>query len=192
MGKPNIPTSAGSKLIRDFLEGLMVANKRLRYDPNPMIKKPGQRTRMKDDVVYTSGKPDAVNSKGQPIKYGYTTDSSGRVTSAHARPLELPVDNVRGPHYKNTPGKKPGDHAGHLFADMFGGSGQLDNLVSQLGDVNLKEMAALERDWADRLSAGQVIDVDIKVLYGPGDRPIGFKVYELVGGKRQLVGNFGN
>lgn len=39
-------------------------------------------------------------------------------------------------HNSNTAGKLPGDDAGHLFADQFGGSPDLDNLVSQRSDLN--------------------------------------------------------
>nr|WP_230136621.1 DNA/RNA non-specific endonuclease [Peribacillus frigoritolerans] len=48
-------------------------------------------------------------------------------------------------HSKNTPGKVKGqDHAGHLAGDRFGGSPKIDNLVSQLSDVNLKKYKKVE------------------------------------------------
>ena len=195
MARPKIPASAGSKLVRDFVERLIVSGKKLQYTDVPLNTKPGTRTTLKPDVVYTSGKPGARNAAGQPIKYVYTTDSQGRIASAHARPLELPEQNTRGPHTSTTPGKQSGDHAGHLIADMFGGSGKLDNLVSQASDVNKKKMAALERRWKKRLSKTppEVIDVDIEVLYdATGTRPTGFNVYELVDGMSVPVGNFTN
>ena len=46
-------------------------------------------------------------------------------------------DNERLNHKSNTPGKLSGDDAGHLFADQFGGSPDLDNLLSQRSDLNM-------------------------------------------------------
>ena len=40
----------------------------------------------------------------------------------------------------NTLDKEIGDHAGHIFGDLFGGSPELDNLVSQAKDVNQKNI----------------------------------------------------
>ncbi|HJF31183.1 MAG TPA: DNA/RNA non-specific endonuclease [Sporosarcina psychrophila] len=34
------------------------------------------------------------------------------------------------PHDPNTPGKVKGDHAGHLAGERFGGSPELNNLIS--------------------------------------------------------------
>lgn len=194
MARPKIPASAGSKLVRDFIEKLCVASRgRLKYTDVPLNKAPGTRTTVKPDVVYTSGKG-ARNAHGREIKYVYTTDSQGRVTSAHARPLELPAQNTRSRHYANTPGKRPGDDAGHLIADMFGGSRDLDNMVSMASDVNRKNMAALEQNWKRRMSGvpPETIDVDVKVLYGADGRPIGFRVFEIVDGRGQPVGQFIN
>jgi len=48
-------------------------------------------------------------------------------------------------HSRNTPGKVKGqDHTGHLAGDRFGGSPKVDNLVSQLSDVNLKDIRRLK------------------------------------------------
>lgn len=53
------------------------------------------------------------------------------------------------PHSRNTPGKIKGqDHAGHLAADRFGGSPKIDNLVSQLSDVNFRQYRKIENEWA--------------------------------------------
>lgn len=181
-----VPTKAGSKIVREFVERLIVSSNRpLKYVDVPLHRPGRGPTKLKPDSVYTTGKPGAKNKHGQPIKYVYTTDSKGRLASAHARPLQLPEKMERGPHSRNTPGKEKGDHAGHLFADIFGGSGKIDNLVSQLSDVNLSKMRRLENDWASRLKAGETFDVDITVRYSPdGSRPIGFDVVEtLANGK---------
>ena len=52
------------------------------------------------------------------------------------------------PFNAKTLGKRIGDHAGHLIADLFGGSPELDNLVSQLSRVNQSEYRKIEIQWA--------------------------------------------
>ncbi|MFJ7307949.1 DNA/RNA non-specific endonuclease [Peribacillus frigoritolerans] len=52
---------------------------------------------------------------------------------------------------KHTCKVKGQDHAGHLAADRFGGSPKIDNLVSQLFDVNLKKYKKVEDKWAAAL-----------------------------------------
>lgn len=75
--------------------------------------------------------------------------------------------------------KLEGDHAGHIFGDLFGGSPELDNLLSQAKDVNLREYRRIERDWADALRANppKKVEADIKINYdGISKRPISFEV----------------
>ncbi len=100
-------------------------------------------------------------------QYGYTykTDSNGNIVSAHA---------------------------GHIFADQFGGSPELDNLVSQRSTLNRavkvdnKTYRAMEKSWSDAMKNGKkVTDVDIKLSYKDGSsRPSSFKVsYKIDGVK---------
>ena len=92
-------------------------------------------------------------------------------------------DNGRLNHKSNTPGKLSGDDAGHLFADQFGGSPDLDNLVSQKSDLNravknTDNYRSMEREWSKALKSGKkVTDVDIKLTYENGlSRPSVFDV----------------
>ncbi|MDU7360521.1 MAG: DNA/RNA non-specific endonuclease [Propionibacteriaceae bacterium] len=181
-----IPASAGSKIVREFVEKLVVKGKR--YVPGNPVKRgkvPKGFGKLEPDAVYTAGRRGAKDMSGRPIKYVYQTDHLGRITKAHARPLQRPATKLpRGPHNRRPAGKRTGDHAGHLFADIFGGSGRLDNIVAQLDDVNLSRMRTIENDWARRLDAGEVFDVDIDILYDKdGLRPTGFKITEIVDGK---------
>ncbi len=53
-----------------------------------------------------------------------------------------------------------GDHAGHLIADLFGGSKEIDNLVSMLSELNQGAYRKMEREWAKVLkSGGSVTDI---------------------------------
>ena len=89
---------------------------------------------------------------------------------------------------RNTPGKETGDHAGHLIADRFGGSNQLDNLVSQLAHLNLSGYKIMENRWASILDAGGTVSVNINVLYdGDYVRPSGFVVTAMENGVKKLM-----
>lgn len=87
------------------------------------------------------------------------------------------------PHNSNTPGKLKGDHAGHLAGDRFGGSPELDNLVSQSSNVNLSQYKKRENQWAKELKEGKRVKVNVEIKYdGNSLRPSGFSVkYEIDG-----------
>lgn len=85
-----------------------------------------------------------------------------------------------------------GSYLGHIFADQFGGSPELDNLVSQRSTLNRavkgdnKTYRAMEKSWSDAMKNGKkVTDVDIKLSYKDGSsRPSSFKVsYKIDGVK---------
>lgn len=124
--------------------------------------------------------------------YTYKTDSNGNIVSAHADELKFKTHNGRLKHNPNTANKLPGDDAGHIFADQFGGSPELDNLVSQRSTLNRavkgdnKTYRAMEKSWSDAMNNGKkVTDVDIKLSYKDGSsRPSSFKVsYKIDGVK---------
>ncbi|WP_238140712.1 DNA/RNA non-specific endonuclease [Streptococcus suis] len=78
-----------------------------------------------------------------------------------------------------------GDHAGHLAGDRFGGSPEIDNLVSQLSEVNLSDYKKLENQWAKALEEGKKISVNVKVNYvGDSLRPSSFEVFYKINGEQ--------
>lgn len=80
-------------------------------------------------------------------------------------------------HNSNTYGKEAGDHAGHIFGDRFGGSPELDNLVSQAQQVNLSEYKIVENEWARALRDRKIVTVDIEIYYdGLSCRPTSFDI----------------
>ena len=84
---------------------------------------------------------------------------------------------------RNTPGKQPGDHAGHLAGDRFGGTGGLDNLVSQYWLVNLSSYRKLENDWKRAIQDGKNVDVNVRVEYNGSDlRPSSFSIEYTIDG----------
>lgn len=71
------------------------------------------------------------------------------------------------------------DDGGHLIATRFGGSGELDNLVPMSQDINRRsgEWYDLEESWAEELSRGNEVNVQIYIEYSEGsNRPSGFDV----------------
>ncbi|WP_234717730.1 DNA/RNA non-specific endonuclease [Bacillus mycoides] len=101
--------------------------------------------------------------------------------------LQLTEREKRLSHSKNTLGKVKGqDHAGHLAGDRFGGSPKVDNLVSQLSDVNMKQYKKIEEEWAAALKAEspKEVTVDLDIIYsGNNVRPEKFLVKYTVDGE---------
>lgn len=143
-----------------------------------------------DDILmdgshYVDGKlkPNAIYMTGEH-KYLYETDSFGRIVNVNAENLQLKLHEGRLPHNAKTAEKLADDHAGHLIADMFGGSPELDNLVSQAKDVNKKGYYKMEMQWKKALENGQSVSVDIKINYdGSSMRPSSFEVDYCIDGK---------
>jgi hypothetical protein len=131
--------------------------------------------KLKPNVTYKTGEHD----------YYYTTNEEGLIVNARTDDLHLKTHEGRLDHNPNTYGKETGDHAGHLFGDRFGGSPELDNLVSQAENVNLSEYKKIENQWAKALENGQKVRVSIDIHYDQGDvRPSSFDVSYTIDGKR--------
>ena len=81
-------------------------------------------------------------------------------------------------------------HYDEAIEDQFGGSPDLDNLVSQRSDLNravknTDNYRSMEREWSNALKNGQnVTDVDIKLSYKNGSsRPSSFNVSYKIDGE---------
>ena len=114
------------------------------------------------------------------------------ISRAYTKDLQLKTHDGRLEHNPKTYGKQKGDHAGHLFGDRFGGSSELDNLVSQARRVNLSEYKVIENQWANALENGKKVSVNIDIKYDAGSsRPVAFKVtYEIDRVRtRQIINN---
>ena len=132
-----------------------------------------QNGKLKPNSIYKAGEHD----------YIYKTNQDGLIINAKTDKLELKNHEGRLKHDANTLGKQEGDHAGHLFGDRFGGSPELDNVVSQAKKVNLSEYKVIENQWAKALKKSQKVTVDINVNYLPGvERPISFDVFYTING----------
>lgn len=130
---------------------------------------------LKPDIKYKTGEFD----------YLYETDDMGRISKFETDNLQLTDRANRLPHNPDTPGKLDGDHAGHLAGDRFGGSPELDNLVSQSSNVNLSKYKKIENQWATEIKKGKNVKVNVEVKYdGDSLRPSEFNVKYEIDGKR--------
>lgn len=119
------------------------------------------------------------------------TDNLGRIDKMHTPSLKI-SGSARKSHYKKTLGKQQGDHAGHVFGDRFGGSRDLDSLVSQTSGVNLSTFKKIENQWAEAISQGKKVEVKVNVKYsGNNTRPSKFEVRWTIDGQpfRQNINN---
>lgn len=158
-------TGAGVAVVADAISKMGVASSTVSYS---FVQNYGQRHKdLKPNNEYKSGEHD----------YSYKTDELGRISDAEAPSLKYKTHKGRLRHNSKTPDKLPDDHAGHIFADMFGGSPELNNLLSQAKNVNTKVYRDLERIWAKALDAGKEVSVKVKINYeGNSLRPSSFKV----------------
>ncbi|MDM5186270.1 DNA/RNA non-specific endonuclease [Bacillus sp. DX4.1] len=122
----------------------------------------GRRNKLKPNIRYKTVEYD----------YFYETDNLGRIEKFETDKLQLTEREKRLSHSKNTPGKVKGqDHAGHLAGDRFGDSPKIDNLVSQLSDVNLKQYKKIEEEWAAALkeTPPKKVTVNVDIIYAGND-----------------------
>ncbi|WP_318714318.1 DNA/RNA non-specific endonuclease [Treponema sp.] len=141
--------------------------------------------KLKKNIRYKTGEYD----------YFYETDELGRINLCETKELHIKNHEGRLSHNSATPGKLEDDHAGHLIADMFGGSPELDNLVSQAKVVNQKEYRKIERDWQNALApkptkkkpnpkTQKVTDIKIEIIYDVDNvRPKEFRIEYCIDGK---------
>ncbi|NRD10155.1 DNA/RNA non-specific endonuclease [Rathayibacter agropyri] len=131
-----------------------------------------------------------ASAPGTNHQYVYETNADGLIERVTVENLHLkPTGRTRFENARDTPDKLPTDDAGHLIADVFDGSPELDNLISQATALNRgagSKWTAMERAWRDALSAvppRAVTDIEIKVLYDGSKRPISLDVRYEIGGK---------
>ena len=107
-------------------------------------------------------RPEKSETSGNPDESWYTGDEEKTVPP-------------RGPLPPNTT---------YLAGDRFGGSGQLDNLVSQYWLVNLSSYRKLENDWKRAIQDGKNVDVNVRVEYNGSDlRPSAFSIEYTIDGE---------
>lgn len=137
---------------------------------------------------------DVLESNKEIEKNGYTykTDELGRVISAegklqlkdHKGRNEMPDSRETVAHGK----MKDSDDRGHLIADRFNGSGELENLVPMDGKLNKGDYQKLEGTLADAVNDGADVRLKVEPIYKEdSNRPSEFRVSYSVDGERDTV-----
>jgi len=163
-------------------DGILVHNARYSQLPKHYLSK----NKLKPNYKYRTGEYE---------KYRYITDHLGRIIKGYTRDLDItrrPVGN-RLKNERDTPGKLPGDEAGHLIGDRFGGSPKLDNLVSQTSWFNQSEYKKIENMWEKKLGEGCRVKMAIYVNYtGNNKRPSSFDVWYQIDDEQMVTTHFAN
>ena len=157
--------------VYNVIDGMNLKEQLMVFSKHFLDKK---KTKLKPNITYRAGEFD----------YLYKTDQFGRIKEWVAEDLKLTDREKRLSHNPNTPGKQPGDHAGHLAGARIGGSPDLDNLVSQLSKVNLSYYKKIENQWDDAIKDGKHVTVNVDVNYdGARLRPESFDIKYMIDGK---------
>ena len=123
---------------------------------------------LKPNIEYTTGEYD----------YKYKTDEDSRITSFQTDNLQLTEREERLTHNSKSLDKGELDDAGHLIGDRFGGSPELDNIVSQNLHINRSEYKTMENEWADAINNGSHVEVAGDLIYDDdSSRPSSFDVF---------------
>lgn len=158
--------------------------KTLNNSTGKLLAKVGYKRFTKNPIKDGKLKPNRKFKTGEFGNNWGHTDRLGRLSKVKTGNLQLTKREGRLPHNYNTPGKLEGDHAGHMIGDRFGGSPELDNLVSQGRKVNLSEYKKLENLWAKSLEQGKKVEVEIEIIYkGNNLRPASFNIKYKIDGK---------
>lgn len=113
--------------------------------------------------------------------YTYKTDNQGRIVHAEAIPLKEKPRDERIPHNSQSPDKVNGDDAGHIIGDQFGGSPDIDNIVSQEAGLNRGEYKKLETYFRNQIKDGNKVEClyDLKyedVSRRPSDITVSYRI----------------
>lgn len=125
---------------------------------------------LKENIVY--------ESKG----YYYQTDELGRIKAAQGDlRLEAGKRNNRDQLKAGFDDRLRGDQGGHLIAKIFGGSGELDNLVAMAAIVNNSRYRKAEKRWENALKEGKEVQVTINLVYDRANkRPKEFNIHYFI------------
>ncbi len=141
---------------------------------------------------YREGDMLEPNTKFERNGYSYETDDNGRVISAEGK---LQVKDHKGrsemPDSRDTVAHgemKSTDDRGHLIADRFNGSGELENLVPMEGKLNKGDYAKLEDTLAEAVNDGADVRLKVEPVYeDDASRPSEFRVTYSIDGEKDAV-----
>src|SRR5690625_7150116 len=94
-----------------------------------------KKTKLKPNITYRAGE----------FNYLYKTDNFGRIKDFSTENLQLTKRDGRLTHNPKTPGKQPGDHAGHVAGDRVGGRSDERRVGKQRWSTAARESARQQR-----------------------------------------------
>lgn len=153
----------------------------------------GERTYYDDNgESYRKGNELEPNKQFEKNGYTYTTDDLGRVVSAEG---QLQVKDHKGrnemPDTRDVVAHgtmQDSDDRGHLIADRFNGSGELENLVPMEGKLNKGDYAKLEDTLASAVNDGADVRLRVEPIYTDDSvRPDEFRVSYTIDGDKEVV-----
>ena len=120
--------------------------------------------------------------------YKYQTDELGRIIYCEGTlRLEEGERNTYAQKVVGREDRETTDEGGHLVATIFGGSGDIDNLVPMDSNLNKGEWKKLENTWKKALEADPPQEVHVTIMpvfEGDSQRPTAFDVeYQIGDGK---------
>lgn len=145
-----------------------------------------------NDKLYRVDDELLPNNEYKVNGYDYKTDGEGRIVSAEGKlQVKDHKDRAEMPDKLDTIGKgdqKDTDDRGHLIADRFNGSGELDNLVPMDQELNRGDYAKLEGTLAEAVNDGADVRLKVEPIYeGNSSRPSEFKVSYSIDGDKDVV-----
>ena len=82
----------------------------------------------------------------------------------------------------------PSDEDGSMIARIFGGSGELDNLLAMAAIVNNSKYKRIENRWGNALQEGKEVEITINVVYdGASKRPKEFNINYSIDKKKEKL-----
>lgn len=141
---------------------------------------------------YREGNSLEPNTVFEKNGYTYQTDDMGRVISAEGK---LQVKDHKGrnemPDTRDVVAHgqmADSDDRGHLIADRFNGSGELENLVPMEGKLNKGDYAKLEDTLAEAVKDGADVRMKVEPVYSEdSNRPDEFRVTYTIDGDKEVV-----
>lgn len=126
--------------------------------------------------------------------YEYITDELSRIQSVKGLLKLEDANRVQAAQKAVREAGVRGDHAGHLIARVFCGSGDIDNMVPMAGySLNCSKWKVMENEWKCALEGGESVKVEITLEYESLEsaRPTEFNVIYWIDGAKHIE-NFPN
>ena len=143
-------------------------------------------------VKYREGDSLIPNNEFEINGYKYRTDDKGRAVSAEGKLQVKDHEGRRDMDPRSAVDKgdmKKTDDRGHLIADRFNGSGEIENLVPMDSDLNQHgDYNKMENTLAEAVQDGAKVELKVEPVYeGNSTRPSEFRVIYSIDGEKEVA-----